>query len=106
MIGRRSDASVSNKRDGDAPATSRTFPQSRGSLALLCLLLCACPMMRGTVHWWGQLGTAIVAALALFLGAINGPTRISGWFVCLAVLTMWIVIQLIPLPPGIVRMIA
>jgi tetratricopeptide (TPR) repeat protein len=106
MIGRRSDASVSNKMDGDTLATHRTFPRTGSSLALLCLLLCACPLMRGSVHWWGQLGTAIVAAIALLLAAIKGPTRISGWLVGLAVLTIWTVIQLIPLPPGIVRMIA
>jgi len=63
-------------------------------------------MIRGTVQWWAQLLTAIVAALALFLAAMNGPTRISGWLMGLGVLTIWIVIQLIPLPPGIVRMIA
>jgi tetratricopeptide (TPR) repeat protein len=84
----------------------RTFTQSRASVALLCLLLCASPLMRGSVHWWSQLALAMCAALAVVLAAMSPPALITPCVLGLVGVAIWIVIQVIPLPPLVLRPIA
>ena len=63
-------------------------------------------MMRGGADWWAQLAAGSLAAGALLWAGISGPAPIPTWVSALWVVTVWIGVQLLPLPGGILKAVS
>jgi len=94
----------------DSTTVSRRM--MRASVAIVCLLAFAAPIASGCLaqrHWTIMAGGALVAgAVALFARAASGSSRLgmTPALACLLGLLALVVLQLVPLPSGLVALVS
>ncbi len=72
----------------------------------ICVLVVGCPLAGGSVDWRAQLAASVLASLAVFFAARQGSTGLPILVVGLLVVTAVTVLQLVPLPPFLVRLLS
>lgn len=78
----------------------------RRSSALAIGVVVAAPLLLGSVHTLSLLALSLASIVALWLAAVAGPVRIGVLPVVLCGLALWPAAQMIPLPPGLLEVVA
>src|SRR5229473_458495 len=95
-------SSRSGARDGQWTASSTDL----WVVAPIAALVVGCPLAGGSVDWPAQLVASVLSSLAVIFAARRGSTRLPMLVVGLLAVTAVTVLQLVPLPPFVLRLLS